>query len=263
MRERFGADIDVLCQGEDQIADAGAPVRRATPHTCLFGTLSLWQGVDVPGSSCQLVIIDRIPFPRPDDPLTSARAAGGRADRAATASWRCRRPTPRCCSPRAPGRLIRRGDDRGVVAVPRLAAGDRALRRVPARSLPPFWPTTDRRWCSPPSSGWTRRRASRCRCTSPALRGTRRRPTRRWRRTAASTRARSPVRRPARPHPARRSPRGTRGPATRTPSSRRGSTSGSSLEELAAHLELPAELVQSRLSLLRLEVSAGARMSFD
>ena len=44
-------------------------------RTCLFGTLSLWQGVDVPGSACQLVIIDRIPFPRPDDPLSSARQA--------------------------------------------------------------------------------------------------------------------------------------------------------------------------------------------
>ena len=39
----------------------------------LFGTLSLWQGVDVPGATCQLVIIDRIPFPRPDEPLTVAR----------------------------------------------------------------------------------------------------------------------------------------------------------------------------------------------
>ncbi|WP_331725411.1 helicase C-terminal domain-containing protein [Streptomyces zaomyceticus] len=45
----------------------------ADPRTCLFGTLSLWQGVDVPGASCQLVVMDKIPFPRPDDPLMSAR----------------------------------------------------------------------------------------------------------------------------------------------------------------------------------------------
>lgn len=44
------------------------------PDTCLFGTMSLWQGVDVPGGSCRLVVIDRIPFPRPDDPLMTARS---------------------------------------------------------------------------------------------------------------------------------------------------------------------------------------------
>ncbi|MEO7753182.1 MAG: ATP-dependent DNA helicase, partial [Terracoccus sp.] len=73
MRARFGDDIPVLCQGEDQISTLVRQFAR-DPRTCLFGTLTLWQGVDVPGSSCQLVIIDRIPFPRPDDPLASARA---------------------------------------------------------------------------------------------------------------------------------------------------------------------------------------------
>ncbi|NED60672.1 ATP-dependent helicase, partial [Streptomyces sp. SID10244] len=62
----------VLCQGEDTTS---ALVRRFAddPETCLFGTLSLWQGVDVPGPSCSLVVIDRVPFPRPDDPLLTAR----------------------------------------------------------------------------------------------------------------------------------------------------------------------------------------------
>ena len=71
MRERL--DLPVLCQGEDADADAGPASSPGTRATCLFGTLSLWQGVDVPGSACQLVVIDRIPFPRPDDPLASAR----------------------------------------------------------------------------------------------------------------------------------------------------------------------------------------------
>ena len=66
-------EIAFLCQGEDQISTLVRQFAR-DPRTCLFGTLSLWQGVDVPGSSCQLVIIDRIPFPRPDDPLASARS---------------------------------------------------------------------------------------------------------------------------------------------------------------------------------------------
>ncbi|EUA50021.1 helicase C-terminal domain protein [Mycobacterium xenopi 3993] len=79
MRDRLSTPV--LCQGDDSTA---ALVERfaADPATSLFGTLSLWQGVDVPGPSLSLVIIDRIPFPRPDDPLLSARqravAARGR-----------------------------------------------------------------------------------------------------------------------------------------------------------------------------------------
>src|SRR6185312_10818471 len=70
MRERL--DTPVLCQGEDSTA-ALVEKFSADPATSLFGTLSLWQGVDVPGPSLSLVLIDRIPFPRPDDPLLSAR----------------------------------------------------------------------------------------------------------------------------------------------------------------------------------------------
>jgi ATP-dependent DNA helicase DinG len=64
--------LDLWCQGDAQLPELQ---RRFVedPRTCLFGTLSLWQGVDLPGETCQLVIIDRIPFPRPDDPLMSAR----------------------------------------------------------------------------------------------------------------------------------------------------------------------------------------------
>src|SRR5690606_28332464 len=78
MRGRL--DVPVLCQGDDQLPTL---VRQFADDeaTCLFGTLSLWQGVDVPGPACRLVLIDRIPFPRPDDPVRSARTeaveAGG------------------------------------------------------------------------------------------------------------------------------------------------------------------------------------------
>ncbi|MGH3417755.1 MAG: ATP-dependent DNA helicase, partial [Actinocrinis sp.] len=65
-------DYKVLCQGEDSLPQLIAKFGES-PRTCLFGTLSLWQGVNVPGPSCQLVVIDRIPFPRPDDPLAAAR----------------------------------------------------------------------------------------------------------------------------------------------------------------------------------------------
>lgn len=65
-------DKPILLQGEETLGELIKNFA-ADPETCLFGTLSLWQGVDVPGPSCQLVVMDRIPFPRPDDPLMSAR----------------------------------------------------------------------------------------------------------------------------------------------------------------------------------------------
>ena len=70
LRERISQPL--LCQGDDLTAQLVRQFAEDEP-TCLFGTLSLWQGVDVPGNSLQLVVIDRIPFPRPDDPLASAR----------------------------------------------------------------------------------------------------------------------------------------------------------------------------------------------
>lgn len=113
------------------------------PASTLLGTVSLWQGVDVPGESCICVVIDRIPFPRPDDPLVAARQqaideAGGSGFRAIAV------PKAGLLLAQGAGRLIRGLDDRGVVAVldSRLATAgySRALRA----SLPPFWFTTDR-----------------------------------------------------------------------------------------------------------------------
>jgi ATP-dependent DNA helicase DinG len=104
--------------------------------------MSLWQGVDVPGDSCQLVVIDRLPFPRPDEPLAAARAAavdaGGGSGFAAVSV-----PIAAVRLAQGVGRLIRATGDRGVVAVldSRLetARGYGAFLR---RSLPPFWYTT-------------------------------------------------------------------------------------------------------------------------
>ena len=139
LRERIGYPL--LCQGDDLTAQL---IRQFTEDegTCLFGTLSLWQGVDVPGSSLQLVVIDRIPFPRPDDPLASARqravaARGGNGFMAVAASQAA------LLLAQGAGRLLRTMTDRGVVAVldPRLMTaryGD-FLRA----SLPPFWTTAD------------------------------------------------------------------------------------------------------------------------
>lgn len=134
--------IDVDCQGEAQLSELA---RRFTvnPAACLFGTLGLWQGIDIPGDSCQLVIIDRIPFAPPDDPVMSARSElvasrGGNGFMDVAASQAA------LLLAQGAGRLIRRDDDRGVVAVldPRIVTA--RYGSYLAASLPPMWRTADR-----------------------------------------------------------------------------------------------------------------------
>jgi len=132
----------VLCQGDAQLSEL---MKRfsSDPEVSLFGTLSLWQGIDVPGHACELVIIDKIPFPRPDDPLMLARQqhverSGGNGFMQVAAAH------AGLLLAQGAGRLIRRMSDRGVVAIldPRLVtARYGAYLRA---SLPDFWTTTDR-----------------------------------------------------------------------------------------------------------------------
>jgi ATP-dependent DNA helicase DinG len=139
MRERL--DTPVLCQGDDTTSTL---VQRFADdaETSLFGTLSLWQGVDVPGPSLSLVLIDRIPFPRPDDPLLTARqravaARGGNGFMAVAASHAA------LLLAQGAGRLLRRVDDRGVVAVLDSRMATARYGGYLRASLPPFWATTD------------------------------------------------------------------------------------------------------------------------
>jgi ATP-dependent DNA helicase DinG len=133
--------LPILCQGDGQLSHLQAEFV-ANPAVSLFGTLSLWQGLDVPGGTCQLVIIDRIPFPRPDDPLMSARAAA--ADRAGGNGFLAVSATAAALLlAQGSGRLIRTRQDRGVVAVldPRLATA--RYGTFLRASLPPMWTTYD------------------------------------------------------------------------------------------------------------------------
>ncbi|WP_422750131.1 ATP-dependent DNA helicase [Mycobacterium sp. WMMD1722] len=139
MRDRL--DTPVLCQGEDATS---VLVQRFAddPEVSLFGTLSLWQGVDVPGPSLSLVLIDRIPFPRPDDPLLTARqravtAHGGNGFMAVAASHAA------LLLAQGAGRLLRRTDDRGVVAILDSRMATARYGGYLRASLPPFWATTD------------------------------------------------------------------------------------------------------------------------
>jgi ATP-dependent DNA helicase DinG len=132
----------VLCQGDGHLAEL---VRRFVdePATSLFGTISLWQGVDAPGVTCHLVVIDRIPFPRPDEPLVQARQQdvarrGGNGFMQVAASHAA------LLLAQGSGRLIRRPSDRGVVAVLDSRLATARYAGFLTRSLPPFWPTADR-----------------------------------------------------------------------------------------------------------------------
>ncbi|HSS22992.1 MAG TPA: ATP-dependent DNA helicase, partial [Mycobacterium sp.] len=155
MRERLSTPV--LCQGEDSTS---ALVERfsAEAETSLFGTLSLWQGVDVPGPSLSLVLIDRIPFPRPDDPLLGARqravaARGGNGFMTVAASHAA------LLLAQGSGRLLRRVTDRGVVAVLDSRMATARYGGYLRASLPPFWQTTN--------AAQVRRALERLRTTTP------------------------------------------------------------------------------------------------
>jgi ATP-dependent DNA helicase DinG len=114
---------------------------KSDERSCLFATMGFWQGVDIPGPALSLVAIDRIPFPRPDEPLLQARRE--RLGRAAFGAI----DLPRAATllAQGAGRLIRSPTDRGVVAIldPRLATA--RYRWDLVRALPPMRRTRHRR----------------------------------------------------------------------------------------------------------------------
>jgi len=140
MRERL--DVPVLYQLDDQVSTLVQQFKD-DDATCLFGSTTLWQGIDVPGATASLVVIDRIPFPRPDDPITQARTeatakAGGNGFMAVSATHAA------LMLAQGAGRLIRSHEDRGVVAVLDSRIATSGYGGFLARSMPPLWPTSDR-----------------------------------------------------------------------------------------------------------------------
>ena len=126
--------------------DAVAPLveRFAKDETSiLLGTMSLWQGVDVPGSSCILVVIDRLPFPRPDEPVLAARSA--LADNAGGSGFmQVSVPRAALLLAQGAGRLIRSIDDRGVVAIMDSRIVTKRYGNILLNSMPPLWRTNDK-----------------------------------------------------------------------------------------------------------------------
>lgn len=135
-------DLNILLQGESSLRALVKEFGDDT-NSCLFGTMSLWQGVDVPGDSCRLVIMDRIPFPRPDDPLSQARSRavaqnGGNGFMAVSATHAAVRMA------QGAGRLVRSVNDRGVVAVLDSRIATQRYGSYLVKTLPPFWATQNK-----------------------------------------------------------------------------------------------------------------------
>lgn len=133
--------FDVLVQGEDT---TGALVDRfaRNENACLFGTLTLWQGVDVPGPACSLVLIDRVPFPRPDDPLLQARKEAATAE-GRNGFMEVAATHAALLLAQGAGRLLRSVTDRGVVAVLDNRLVTKRYGSFLRASMPGFWETTD------------------------------------------------------------------------------------------------------------------------
>jgi ATP-dependent DNA helicase DinG len=280
MRERFGKDtgkaavtgtdcdagsIEFICQGEDQTSTLVRQFARDA-RTCLFGTLSLWQGVDVPGSSCQLVIIDRIPFPRPDDPLSSARSEaiarmGGNGFMAVSATHAALRLA------QGAGRLVRRGDDRGVVAILDSRMMTARYAGFLQKSLPPFWPTIDKAMVLAALKRLDETAGQPLPVHEPALRG------------IAGVVDGIPMGgededdRPTDDRPVAGDPpvagsvrtavtQGHAWTSEQDTELREGVELGLTLDELADHLELEDDVIVARLNLFGLELSDSPRMAF-
>jgi ATP-dependent DNA helicase DinG len=267
MRERFGRDdkdtgIEFICQGEDQTSTLVREFARDA-RTCLFGTLSLWQGVDVPGSACQLVIIDRIPFPRPDDPLSSARSQaiarmGGNGFMAVAATHAALRLA------QGAGRLIRRDDDKGVVAILDSRMMTARYAGFLQKSLPPFWPTVDKAMVLAALKRLDETAAEPLPVQVPALRG-----------VAGADLDHPAVGDPAigEDQPVADDPpvadstrtavtQGHAWSSEQDTELREGVDLGLTLDELAEHLELDGAVIAARLSLFGLELSDSPKMAF-
>ncbi len=137
LRERI--DLPILTQ-RDLPKPALVRAFADDERTSLFATAGLFQGVDVPGRTLSLVVIDRIPFPRPDDPLLSAR----REQLGSTAFAEIDLPRASMMLAQACGRLIRNTTDRGVVAVMDPRLGKARYRWDIVNALPPMKRTRDR-----------------------------------------------------------------------------------------------------------------------
>lgn len=138
---RDKVDFPVLLQGDSHLPELISQYKD-NESACLFGTRSLWQGVDVPGYTNRLVIIDRIPFPRPNEPLTEARTSEAEKN-GKSGFFTVSLPAAALLLAQGAGRLLRSHEDRGVLAIldPRLHT--KRYGGYLRGALPDFWTTND------------------------------------------------------------------------------------------------------------------------
>jgi len=115
---------------------------RITPNAVLFGTSSFWQGVDVQGEQLSCVIIDRLPFEVPSDPVVAARVHAVSAE-GGNAFYQYQVPAAVITLKQGFGRLIRSLHDRGLLALLDNRILKKAYGRVFVESLPNYRRTTD------------------------------------------------------------------------------------------------------------------------
>ncbi|QWW20703.1 ATP-dependent DNA helicase [Schaalia sp. 19OD2882] len=137
---RAHTDLEILMQGEEGMA-ALVQQFRDRRDSVLVGTLGLWQGVDVPGPACRLVVIDRIPFPHPDSPVVRARTKDAEKRRM-SGFWTVSLTHAALMLAQGAGRLIRSAADRGVVAILDKRLTTKSYGSFLRASLPPMWPTS-------------------------------------------------------------------------------------------------------------------------
>jgi ATP-dependent DNA helicase DinG len=141
MLNRVGPELarrlpwNILIQGESGSRDTILDIFRNDTHSVLCGTRSFWEGVDVPGEALSLVILDKMPFAPPGDPLLKARIKcceerGGRG------FSDIQLPEAIATLRQGAGRLIRSADDRGVVALLDSRLYSKAYGREVVRNLP-------------------------------------------------------------------------------------------------------------------------------
>ncbi|HEX8000670.1 MAG TPA: ATP-dependent DNA helicase [Pyrinomonadaceae bacterium] len=141
--ERVAQEVEYPCLLQGTASKAGLLERfRETPHAVLFATASFWQGVDVRGQQLSCVIIDKLPFAVPTDPVVAARQRyideqGG------SSFYEYSVPQAIISLKQGLGRLIRSATDKGVLAVldPRLRT--KGYGRLFLESLPPCRVTSD------------------------------------------------------------------------------------------------------------------------
>lgn len=138
-----GSAIEVMCQGEHPKRVLIERLRQQDPGTVVVASQSFWEGVDVPGDALQCVVIDKLPFPPPNDPLIEARARRIEAE-GGSAFSRCFLAEAAVSLKQGAGRLIRSESDQGLLVIcdarmARMPYGKRLKSAMPAMQPVSDW----------------------------------------------------------------------------------------------------------------------------